>query len=119
MMRISGTAVVSGILLLVLLKDARAQDVPRYRPAKPTVSPYLNLLRNDNGPLPIYYGLVRPQLNQQAFDNSMANTARSQNIAIQRLTTISGEGSTGPTGSASVFNNTSHFYPSKRQSARR
>ena len=76
---------------------ASAQQIPRYQPDRPTVSPYLNLLRSDVGPVTSYYGMVRPQLNQQA-----ANT-----------TTTSG------TGTGAVFRNRSHFFPSKQIGPRR
>ena len=119
MMKSTGTTVMAGFLALVLLEHAGAQDIPRYSPNRPTVSPYLNLLRTDSGGVPNYYGLVRPQLNQQAFDRQISNTARSQNLAIQKLSTVSELRSTGPTGTGSVFKNLSHFYPSKQQSFRR
>ncbi len=46
----------------------RGQAQRRYQPNSPTVSPYLNLLRTNLGPLPNYHSLVRPQLNQQNFN---------------------------------------------------
>ena len=109
------TSTIIVALLAVLCQNALSQDVPRYRPSRPTVSPYLNLLRNDNGALPNYYGLVRPQLNQQAFDNQITATSRSQTLAIQKLSHISGNTVNGPTGSGSVFKNYSHFYPAKQR----
>lgn len=119
MMRLSEITVMAGFLALVLFENAGAQDIPRYTPKRPTVSPYLNLLRDDTGPLPNYYGLVRPQLNQQAFDNQVSRDSRSQTLSIQKLATISGANSTGPTGTGSVFKNLSHFYPAKQKSSAR
>jgi len=39
-------------------------QVRRYEPSRPTVSPYLNLFRDQTGILPNYQALVRPQLLQ-------------------------------------------------------
>ncbi|HEX6963086.1 MAG TPA: hypothetical protein VF175_14550 [Lacipirellula sp.] len=42
---------------------------PRYEPARPTVSPYLNLVRPDGiGGASNYYNLVRPLQRQQEFN---------------------------------------------------
>ncbi len=114
MMRRFLKSTVFAILLAVPCLRADGQDTPRYRPQRPTVSPYLNLLRNDNGPVPNYYSLVRPQLNQQAFDNRIASAARLQSLSIQKLEDIAERGATGPTGTGSVYRNLSHFYPAKQ-----
>ena len=109
-----------GTLLAVSCQNADGQEKTRYSPERPTVSPYLNLLRNDTGPLPNYYSLVRPQLNQQAFDNGIVSAARLQSLSIQKIEDVAQMRSTGPTGTGSVFRNLSHFYPAKRPiSARR
>lgn len=97
-------------MLFTLITSAGiAQDVPRYTPQRPTISPYLNLLRNDNGTLPNYYSLVRPQLNQQRFDNRILSETQSQAKAVRSLSSVSGENLVGPTGTASTFGNRSHF----------
>jgi hypothetical protein len=107
--------------LAMLNQTALAQDVPRYQPQRPTVSPYLNLLRNDNGALPNYYSLVRPQLNQQSFDNQILSRAESQARATQKLSDVATKGQSGPTGTSSTFRNfshfrdRSHFYPEPRR----
>ena len=108
-----------GTLLTLSGLNANGQDVPRYSPERPTVSPYLNLLRNDNGPVPNYYSLVRPQLNQQGFNNRTASAARLQSLSIQKIEEVSQMRSTGPTGTGGVFQDFSHFYPAKRTNSSR
>ena len=107
----------TGLLILTVLTSlptiASAQDVPRYSPQRPTISPYLNLTRNGRGSLPNYYSLVRPQLNQQSFDRQAAATARSQALAIQSLKSVPLTQVSGPTGTGSVYQNYSHFYPAR------
>ena len=63
--------VVSGIVLSST--DAEGQSSNRfrdrsYRPARPTVSPYLNLMRDDVGALPNYQTFVRPIVEQQRIN---------------------------------------------------
>lgn len=60
---------------------ASAQNAPRrYQPARPTISPYINLFRRDRGPLPNYYTFVRPQLQQQQQNRQF----QQQNNQLQR-----------------------------------
>lgn len=105
---------IPGLVLAAACLRTQAQNPPRYQPQRPTVSPYLNLLRNDTGPLPNYYSLVRPQLNQLAFDRQMMSESRLQSLTIQKLETVTEQRLTGPTGSGSVYGSLSHFYPSKQ-----
>lgn len=109
-------AVLAGLVTAVSMSSTQAQP-PRYTPSRPTVSPYLNLLRNDNGTIPNYYSLVRPQLNQLDFDNQVRISAKSQALAVRRLETLSQQqgASSSPTGTGSVFNNLSHYYPQSRR----
>ena len=98
-----------GITLASGSRASNGQDILRYSPRRPTISPYLNLLRNDNGTLPNYYSLVRPQLYQQSFDNRILMANRAQERAVQRLSDVTSAETTGPTGSGSTFGNLSHF----------
>jgi len=93
---------------------AMAQDVPRYSPQRPTLSPYLNLTRGGVGGLPNYYSLVRPQQNQQAFQRRATAVVQSQGFAIQSLSTLATARPGGPTGSGSVYKNLSHFFPQRQ-----
>lgn len=104
--------------MLYLSAESCAQP-PRYRPQRPTVSPYLNLLRNDDAGVPNYYSLVRPQLDQLSYHRSVTKFAQSTDLAIRDLTSIAGKTETGPTGTGGVYNNLSHFYPAKRAATRR
>jgi hypothetical protein len=101
--------------------DAMAQRPQRYQPARPTVSPYLNLLRQNNSALPNYYSLVRPDLQQYQVNQQQQTLLLQQNAEIQRLQTnllrtqtegpVSGTPSWFQTpGSRSTFLNTSRYY---------
>ncbi len=65
-----------------------AQGVERYEPSTPTVSPYLNLFRNDqNGrsPVPNYYSLVRPLQNQYRTNQIQQQILQQQSQSIGQL----------------------------------
>lgn len=97
--------------ILALSLNSPGQDIPRYAPKRPTISPYLNLLRGNEGPLPNYYSLVRPQLDQRSSDTRISHSSQSNDLAIRSLSSIVERTESGPTGTGSVFNNRSHFYP--------
>lgn len=114
------TAVALTGWLIVNSLSLYAQDIPRYSPSRPTVSPYLNLLRSDSGPLPNYYSLVRPQLNQEKFDNQISAATRQNSIAVQRLSALSSNSQGGnATGTDSVYSNYSHYYRHPLRKVRR
>ena len=88
--------------------------------SRPTVSPYLNLLREDGIGLPTYHTTVRPSLQQRATNQQQAlairqvqnqfnsviasqQSARGQRIGIR------------PTGHATQFMNHLHYYPGFRR----
>lgn len=84
-----------------------------------TVSPYLNLFNDsftaDPNSVP-YQSIVRPQLNQQAFNQQVQTQAavlnrRVQQVAAQPAFNPQGSERQLPTGHSTVFGNTSHFYP--------
>ena len=91
-------------------------DYLRQSFSRPTVSPYLNLLREDGVGLPTYHTTVRPALQQRS-------TNRQQALAIRRVqdqfnsafsAQISARGQrTGirATGHATQFMNFVHYYP--------
>ena len=95
-------------------------DYLRQSFSRPTVSPYLNLLREDGVGLPTYHTTVRPALQQRS-------TNRQQALAIRRVqdqfTSVivaqqSGRGQrTGirATGHATQFMNFLHYYPGFRR----
>lgn len=83
---------------------------------RPTVSPYLNLVRDDSGAAANYQTLVRPQMEQLEIN-------RQQELQINRLdrqfqdfrqeSAFPQQGSEDirATGHATRFMNRSHFYP--------
>ena len=102
-------------------KDCAAQ-VARYQPQTPTISPYLNLARFDNGGLPNYFALVRPQLQQRQFNIQEQTLLRQQGRQIVTLQNEVQQGAAPPatTGTGSWFMtpgtqakylDTTHFYP--------
>jgi hypothetical protein len=113
------------------------QPIRRFQPNTPTISPYLNLLRNDNaGGLPNYYSLVRPQMQQNSF-NARQGAFNQQQLSFEAQQTAAvGDLSSqvqpliAPTGKAaqfmtpgrsSGFMNTSRYYsqPMQRGGGRR
>lgn len=85
-------------------------------PSHPSLSPYLDLLRNDNSVLPPYHSFVLPRravLQQQARQSlaigQLESTVRSSNA---RLESTIGNGSRLSTGGGGSYQNFSHFYPS-------
>lgn len=85
---------------------------------RPTVSPYLNLLREDltDELTPNYHTLVRPQLEQIRFQQNQQRrneTVYRQLQQIQARTAFSPQGSEMmmPTGHVTTFQNLSTYYP--------
>jgi hypothetical protein len=106
-------------VLLLLAPSASWGQAPvapppgRYQPSRPTISPYLNLLRRNEGPLPNYHSLVRPQLQQLDTNRrqqaiNAQNQGELQNLNRQVLT-IS-ESPAASTGTGAVYRNYSHYY---------
>jgi hypothetical protein len=108
--------------------SASNAQVRRYEPSRPTVSPYLNLFREQRSPIPNYYTLVRPFQNQYQVNQQQQQYMQRQNQAIQQLQydvqsleqTQQGRRGVAPTGSGSWFNqpgtrntymNTYRYYP--------
>jgi len=96
-----------------------------YSPA-PTVSPYLNLFREDLGGQSDlnYQTLVRPQLRQQAINDrqqreSMEMARRLQSIGAQSDFNPAGSTTQPPTGHQTVFMYYGHYYPTMQQGRRR
>lgn len=96
-----------------------AQGVPRYSPQTPTLSPYLNLLQADRGPLPNYFTLVRPLQRQAQLNQQAGLELRRQATEIEQTRVEFGQRAITATGKASWFFNfgernqfgqTSHFY---------
>lgn len=93
--------------------DSQAQRRTQrvYEPTRPTLSPYTGLLQSNSGALPNYFALVRPRLEQEAFNSRIQSTTRFQAIQIQNF----GRGTTDPaarqTGRGAGFEHYLHYYP--------
>jgi hypothetical protein len=117
LLRSSAPAVVGccSIFLFLLATPSFAQQRGdgQYRPARSTTSPYLGLLQGNNGPIPNYYSLVRPRLEQQAFNQQMRATTQVQSMEIQALSRASsvGEPNAPTTGNSAWFQQHLHYYP--------
>lgn len=77
------------VSLIVLALPVMAQMPPaaippqmQQPPLRPTISPYLNLLRNNVPAYQNYYGLVQPQMQAQAAINNLQN----QVLGLQNFT---------------------------------
>lgn len=121
-MRIAHTGFTASacLLALALVADAAHCQVQRYQPSTPTVSPYLNLTRTNLSGLPNYYSLVRPQLNQRAFNQQQLQTQARQAQTLDQLR-ADVQGSLTPTGKnagfmtlgqSGAFLDTTRYYPS-------
>src|SRR3954470_3018712 len=63
-----------------------SSQVPRYTPASPTVSPYVNLLnRNGGGAATNYYGLIRPLERQSTINAAQSQAVTSQDQEIKSV----------------------------------
>lgn len=92
---------------------ASAQPTPPITAARPTFSPYLNLLRSGNSPALNYFGLVRPEQQFAQQQTLMRQQIQANNQAIQSVNqaVIAGGDPTIPeTGHAATFNNTLHYF---------
>ena len=107
----------AGCLGFVAVDAAEAQTYSPYGDPlqRPTVSPYLNLLRGTSeGALPNYYTLVRPQLQQRAAalqQQASINQLQRQVNSLPRRDRLSGvSGEIRTTGHTTLFQNYSHYY---------
>ncbi len=80
---------------------------------RPTVSPYLNLNRNGGTPAINYFGIVRPQIeNQQAIQNLQHQVQTNQAMIQAQSQQQSATEEMAPTGRAlGGYLNYSHFFP--------
>jgi hypothetical protein len=84
----------------------------QYQPAKQPLSPYLNLLQTNFGPVPNYYSLVRPRLAQDAFNQQVKANERAQALRIQELSEQETQQQpVSRTGKSAGFMEYLHYYP--------
>jgi hypothetical protein len=82
----------------------------RYQPARPTLSPYLNLYRTQRGPIPNYHLYVRPILQQEQINAQQgAAVQQLQQGMMEKQTTVQ-----GTTGIGAGYRNFSHYYTGLR-----
>lgn len=115
-MRVAVVLLTVGIASSLLAVEASAQ-APARRPvpsSRPTVSPYLNLLNNQNPNVTNYQSLVRPQVNQQRV-NSQQAASISRLQARPPKSSNAGNEALRSTGHQATWNYYSHFYPKKQR----
>jgi hypothetical protein len=84
------TAMICG-LLWAQSEMARAQGrtpaprASRYSPARPVMSPYLNLLRRNSSTLSNYYSFVKPEQRQRAINRQGQARMRQQSNSLMHL----------------------------------
>lgn len=105
-----------------IVNCANAQYKPQSRPfdtqsRRPSVSPYMNLVNNNNaGASTNYQSLVRPQVDQQNFNSHSASAIKNlqrsaDSPARSKSTGDGGNAKLRSTGHAAVRQNYSHYYP--------
>lgn len=107
------TLAVAFCIACLSLSERCSAQVARYQPATPTVSPYLNLTLFNNGGLPNYHALVRPQIRQREFNlqqQSLLQQQSRQLVALQNEV-VRGQQVPSSTGTGSWF-----LVPSQRTS---
>ncbi|MGA2034786.1 MAG: hypothetical protein ABSG68_21260, partial [Thermoguttaceae bacterium] len=111
--------VMIGVFIFSHGRPAAAQDfVPSYRPASPTLSPWLNLYQRNGagGPLDPYHQFVRPELNLRDAIRQQGLINQRQNADVsalgQQMTQMEEDelAPIQPTGTGSVFMYYSHYY---------
>jgi hypothetical protein len=84
----------------------------QYQPAKQPLSPYLNLLQTNFGPVPNYYSLVRPRLAQDAFNQQVEANERTQSLRIQEISEQEAQQQpVSRTGKSAGFMEYLHYFP--------
>jgi hypothetical protein len=120
-MRIATFSLIFVAVALFSPLTVRAQNRSgQYTPSRPTVSPYLNLLRRDAGPVTNYYTQVRPQQQQQVINQqqqtinlqqqSLLQTQQQGLRSVQESVLQIRQPQANPTGTGGGFMNFSHFY---------
>lgn len=108
----------ASIAVLVCLSPVASAQGPRgarYQPARPTVSPYLDLFRLNTSPLPNYYTYVRPFQEQQAFNQQTTAALQQVRQGFQQSQALRQEDQTfAPTGTGATFRNFLHYYSGLR-----
>ncbi|QDS96065.1 hypothetical protein FF011L_48690 [Roseimaritima multifibrata] len=109
-------------LTVAMATTAEAQQRSRqrsYEPATPTMSPYIGLLQSNSGPIPNYFSLVRPRVDQQQFNSQVRATERIRSLQIQQLSRGAARNEEAlETGNQAGFMQFLHYYPAPRSVGR-
>lgn len=106
--------VLLGCAVSCSLPSAFAQRTGRYRPSRPTTSPYLNLYRTDSGVVDNYNAFVRPEIEMRDAMRRQQNALTTQGTdlsAIEQYISGRQRGVARSRTSAGVFMNYLHYYP--------
>lgn len=118
--RLIGLGLLGCALSIQVAYGQQRRGPTQYQPANPTMSPYVGLLQGNTGAIPNYFSLVRPRLEQRAFNQQLQSTSRLQPIDIQQSTSSSATPSTRfQTGKNAGFGRYLHYYPEISPAARR
>ena len=102
--------IISVGMLFVMVEQVPAQIGTYVRPqvGRPTISPYLNLMRSGN-PAINYYGIVRPQIETyQNLQQMQGEIQQIQNFPLQGQ--ANAQMNLPMTGHAATFMNYSHYF---------
>lgn len=108
-----GFFVAMGLVLLAQSAEAQ-QRMPPFQPSKPALSPYLYLTRPQFGYFPNYQTFVEPYRIQERTNNINQTQINRLNREVQQQQTTLRQqlAPVAPTGTASVYGHTSHYYSS-------
>ena len=101
--------------VLSCARSAVAQRPGRYRPHRPTLSPYLDYFRRDTGLTNQYYTYIRPRRQLERFARDQQSQVRSLRQQLQQVR----EPTVRPTGIHGGFMNYSHYYQYRQPAGRR
>jgi hypothetical protein len=111
---IVGMLIVLGSIVSARVASAQ-QKVPSYQSAKPTLSPYLYLTRPQIGFFPNYQTFVQPTY-QQTRTNQIQQTQitnlnqQTEQLQKEQKSLQNKPAAVAPTGHASIYGSTSHYY---------
>jgi hypothetical protein len=114
--RLLGAALLVGAVLTT--REASAQSRLGQSPARPTISPYLNLLNENFGALN-YYNQVRAQQSFRSFEsqvNRQFGTVQQDLHQLERMQTqVEGSPPLGPTGHPTMFMNLGGYFGTQKR----
>jgi hypothetical protein len=84
------------------------------------MSPWIGLLQSNTGPMPNYFTLVRPRLEQQQVNAQVQATDQFRSLQIQQLSRNAASGEPVlQTGKQAGFMQFMHFFPDPKTGRRR